>query len=53
METPAQLQTALEPHGAVVSWDGDEITAWISTQGMFSAREELATPSGCGRTTSA
>ena len=42
METPAQLQTALEPHGAVVSWDGDEITAWISTQGMFSAREELA-----------
>ena len=42
IETPAQLQTALEPHGAVVSWDGDEITAWISTQGMFSAREELA-----------
>ena len=37
LETPAQLQTALEPHGAVVSWDGDEITAWVSTQGMFSA----------------
>jgi CO/xanthine dehydrogenase Mo-binding subunit len=42
LETPAQLQTALEPHAAVASWDGDRLTAWISTQGMFSARDELA-----------
>lgn len=42
LETPAQLQSALEPHAAVASWDGDLLTVWVSTQGMFSAREELA-----------
>ena len=42
LETPAQLQTPLEPHAAVASWDGDRLTAWVSTQGMFSARDELA-----------
>ena len=42
LETPAQLQTPLEPHAAVASWDGDHLTAWVSTQGMFSARDELA-----------
>ncbi|RDI75741.1 Aerobic-type carbon monoxide dehydrogenase large subunit CoxL/CutL-like [Gaiella occulta] len=42
IETPAHLQTPLEPHAAVASWDGDELTAWVSTQGMFSARDELA-----------
>ena len=42
LETPAHLQTPLEPHGAVASWDGDHLTAWISTQGMFSARDELS-----------
>jgi xanthine dehydrogenase YagR molybdenum-binding subunit len=42
-ETPGHLQSALEPHAAVVRWDGDDaIEAWISTQGIFSAREELA-----------
>lgn len=41
-ETPAHLQTPLEPHGAVVSWEGDRLTAWVSTQGMFAARAELA-----------
>jgi xanthine dehydrogenase YagR molybdenum-binding subunit len=42
LETPAHLQSALEPHAAVASWDGDSLTAWISTQGMFAARAELA-----------
>ena len=46
LETPAQLQTPLEPHGAVASWDGDHLTAWVSTQGMFSARDELAAAFG-------
>src|SRR4029453_15036327 len=31
-----------EPHAAVVRWDGDGLTAWVSTQGMFDARRELA-----------
>jgi CO/xanthine dehydrogenase Mo-binding subunit len=41
-ETPAHVQTPLEPHAAVVRWDGDSLTAWVSTQGMFDARRELA-----------
>lgn len=46
VDTPAQVHSALEPHAAVASWDGDRLTAWISTQGMFSARDELATAFG-------
>ncbi len=42
VETPGHLQTPLEPHAAVAAWDGDELTAWVSTQGMFAARDELA-----------
>ena len=42
VETPDQLQTPLEPHAAVARWDGDELTVWLSTQGMFDARRELA-----------
>ena len=46
LATPAHVQTSLEPHGAVASWDGTELTAWVSTQGMFSARDELAAAFG-------
>ena len=42
LETPDHLQTPLEPHAAVAAWDGGRLTAWISTQGMYAAREELA-----------
>ncbi|MDH5334289.1 MAG: molybdopterin-dependent oxidoreductase, partial [Thermoleophilia bacterium] len=42
VETPGHLQTPLEPHAAVARWDGDDLTAWVSTQGMFDARTELA-----------
>ena len=41
IDTPAHVQTPLEPHGAVASWDGDRLTVWISTQGIFSCRDEL------------
>jgi xanthine dehydrogenase YagR molybdenum-binding subunit len=41
-ETPAHVQSPLEPHAAVVRWEGDGLTAWVSTQGMFDARRELA-----------
>jgi xanthine dehydrogenase YagR molybdenum-binding subunit len=41
-ETPAHVQTPLEPHAAVARWDGNELTVWISTQGMFDARRELS-----------
>lgn len=40
--TQVQTHTALETHGVVARWDGDELTVWASTQGIFSVREELA-----------
>jgi xanthine dehydrogenase YagR molybdenum-binding subunit len=45
-ETPAHVQTPLEPHAAVAHWDGDRLTVWVSTQGIFDARRELATRFG-------
>ena len=41
-ETPAHVQSPLEPHAAVARWEGDSLTAWVSTQGIFDARRELA-----------
>jgi CO/xanthine dehydrogenase Mo-binding subunit len=49
LETPDHLQTPLEPHAAVAVWRGDVLTAWVSTQGMFYAREELAERFSLGR----
>jgi len=40
--TQVQTHTALETHGLVARWDGDELTVWASTQGIFSVRDELA-----------
>jgi xanthine dehydrogenase YagR molybdenum-binding subunit len=40
--TPVALHTALEPHGAVAVWEGDHLTVWESTQGIFGVRSELA-----------
>jgi xanthine dehydrogenase YagR molybdenum-binding subunit len=47
--TPAQVQQALEPHCAVAAWLGDELTVWVSTQGIFDARRELANAFGLDR----
>jgi xanthine dehydrogenase YagR molybdenum-binding subunit len=40
--TQVQTHSALETHGVVARWEGDELTVWASTQGIFSVREELA-----------
>ena len=40
--TPSQLHSALEPHGAVAQYDGDRLTIWESTQGVFRVRDEVA-----------
>ena len=40
--TPTALHTALEPHGAVCDWIGDQLTVWESTQGIFNTRTDLA-----------
>jgi xanthine dehydrogenase YagR molybdenum-binding subunit len=36
------LHTALEPHSAVCEWDGDKLTVWESTQGIFRVRDNVA-----------
>jgi CO/xanthine dehydrogenase Mo-binding subunit len=40
--TPCALHTAMEPHGAVAEWMGDELTVWESTQGIFQVRKDVA-----------
>lgn len=40
--TPVQTHVALETHGAVASWEDDELTVWCSTQGVFAVRDDLA-----------
>ena len=36
--TQIEIHHPMESHGHVVQWDGDEMTAWSSTQGVFSVR---------------
>ena len=33
----------LESHGAVCEWDGDNLTAWVSTQGVNATKDGFAT----------
>ena len=40
--TQVQLHSALETHGLVAKWEGDDLTVWASTQGIFVMRDELA-----------
>jgi CO/xanthine dehydrogenase Mo-binding subunit len=40
--TPVQTHVSLETHGAVASWNADELTVWCSTQGIFTVRDDLA-----------
>jgi CO/xanthine dehydrogenase Mo-binding subunit len=47
--TSVQLHTPMEAHGSVVRWDGDKLTIWDSTQGvydgvLFSAARALKLP---------
>ncbi|MBA3853582.1 MAG: hypothetical protein C0503_04150 [Gemmatimonas sp.] len=42
VRTPCVLHTALEPHSAVCEWDGDHLTVYESTQGIFRVRDNVA-----------
>jgi CO/xanthine dehydrogenase Mo-binding subunit len=42
VRTPAALHSPLEPHGAVARWDGDQLTIWEGTQGIFRVRDDVA-----------
>jgi xanthine dehydrogenase YagR molybdenum-binding subunit len=40
--TQVQTHAALETHGLVARWEGDDLKVWASTQAIFSVRDELA-----------
>jgi xanthine dehydrogenase YagR molybdenum-binding subunit len=40
--TACQIHAPLEPHGSVAKWDGNRLTVWDSTQGVFPVQETLA-----------
>ena len=40
----------MESHGTVCEWDGDKLTAWVSTQGVNSARDNFASGLGIPQT---
>jgi xanthine dehydrogenase YagR molybdenum-binding subunit len=40
--TAAELHTPLELHGCVASWDGDQLTVWESTQGVYAVQAKVA-----------
>ncbi len=42
LRTPCALHTAMEPHGAAAEWNGDDLTVWESTQGIFQVRKDVA-----------
>jgi CO/xanthine dehydrogenase Mo-binding subunit len=42
VRTPCVLHTSLEPHSAVAEWDGERVTIWESTQGIFRVRDNVA-----------
>jgi xanthine dehydrogenase YagR molybdenum-binding subunit len=40
--TQVITHVCLESHGAVCEWNGDNLTAWVSTQGVHATRQQLA-----------
>lgn len=44
--TQIEFHHPLEPHGHTVAWEGDEMTAWSSTQAVFGCRSAFATGLG-------
>ena len=37
-----QLHAPLEPHGCVARWDGNKLTLWESTQGVYRVQQQVA-----------
>lgn len=41
--TAAEIHTPMEPHGCVARWDGQRLTLWESTQGVYPVQQRVAT----------
>jgi xanthine dehydrogenase YagR molybdenum-binding subunit len=46
---PVHTHAPLETHGVVAAWEGDQLTVYASTQGIFAVREGLAEALGLDR----
>jgi xanthine dehydrogenase YagR molybdenum-binding subunit len=44
--TACQIHAPMEPHGSVARWDGNRLTIWDSTQGVYSVQQTLAQAMG-------
>lgn len=40
--TESEIHTPMEMHGCVASWDGDRLTVWESTQGVYAVQAGVA-----------
>jgi len=40
--TACEIHTPMELHGCVAHWEGDRLTLWESTQGVFAIQSEIA-----------
>ncbi len=40
--TACEIHAPMEPHGSVARWDGNKLTIWDSTQGVFSTQAAAA-----------
>jgi len=40
--TACEIHTPMELHGCVASWEGDRLTIWESTQGVYAVQEDIA-----------
>lgn len=40
--TQVETHSCLETHGCLVEWDGDKLTAWVSTQGVQATKDGTA-----------
>ena len=41
-QTPTENHNPMEPHATIASWDGDRLTIFDSTQGIFTTRNRVA-----------
>ncbi|PYQ08320.1 MAG: xanthine dehydrogenase family protein molybdopterin-binding subunit [Acidobacteria bacterium] len=46
---PTHTHSPLETHGVIAKWDGDQLTVWASTQGVFTVRDGMAEALGIDR----
>ena len=40
--TECEIHTPMEPHGCVANWEGDRLTIWESTQGVYRVQQNVA-----------